>query len=94
MHIRGSAGVIDGQWVDGPTKGGGDRSISLDAGTVALLHDLRHVHATTLLLEQVPVHVVAARLGHAGPAITLRVHAHALTRTDDCVAELSPGTTR
>jgi integrase len=26
----------------------------------------------------VPVHVVAARLGHADPAITLRVYAHVL----------------
>ncbi|MCP9953193.1 tyrosine-type recombinase/integrase [Actinomadura madurae] len=39
-------------------------------------HDLRHVHATTLLLAGVPGHVVAARLGHADPAITLRVYAH------------------
>ena len=39
------------------------------------LHDLRHLHATTLLLAGVPVHVVAARLGHADPAITLRVYA-------------------
>jgi integrase len=39
----------------------------------ARLHDLRHLHATTLLLAGVPVHVVAARLGHADPAITLRV---------------------
>jgi integrase len=42
----------------------------------ARLHDLRHLHATTLLLAREPVHVVAARLGHADPAITLRVYAH------------------
>jgi integrase len=42
------------------------------------LHDLRHVHATLLLKAGVPVHVVAARLGHADPAITLRVYAHLL----------------
>lgn len=42
------------------------------------LHDLRHVHATLLLKAAVPVHVVAARLGHADPAITLRVYAHVL----------------
>src|SRR5690606_30786186 len=42
----------------------------------ARVHDLRHIHATTLLLAGVPVHVVAARLGHADPAITLRVYAH------------------
>jgi integrase len=35
----------------------------------ARLHDLRHLHATTLLLSGVPVHVVATRLGHADPAI-------------------------
>ncbi|MGH8878623.1 MAG: tyrosine-type recombinase/integrase, partial [Stackebrandtia sp.] len=38
----------------------------------ARLHDLRHIHATTLLLAGVPVHVVAARLGHTDPAVTLR----------------------
>lgn len=42
----------------------------------ARLHDLRHIHATTLLLAGIPVHVVAARLGHADPSITLRVYAH------------------
>lgn len=36
------------------------------------LHDLRHVQATLLLKAGVPVHVVAARLGHADRAITLR----------------------
>lgn len=43
------------------------------------LHDLRHVHATLLLKAGVPVHVVAARLGHADPAMTLRVYAHVLS---------------
>jgi len=33
---------------------------------------------TTLLLAGVPVHVVAARLGHADPAVTLRVYSHVL----------------
>jgi integrase len=38
----------------------------------------RHVpHATTLLLAG--VHVVAARLGHADPSITLRVYAHVIS---------------
>jgi integrase len=45
---------------------------------LARLHDLRHIHATTLLLAGVPVHVVAARLGHADPSITLRVYAHVI----------------
>jgi integrase len=50
----------------------------------ARLHDLRHLHATTLLLAGVPVHVVAARLGHADPSVTLRVYAHVIR---DQVAE-------
>ncbi|GAB3990184.1 hypothetical protein GCM10029978_117390 [Actinoallomurus acanthiterrae] len=44
----------------------------------ARLHDLRHIHATMLLLAGVAVHVVAARLGHADPSITLRVYAHVI----------------
>ncbi|MGI5204492.1 hypothetical protein ACQEU6_23285 [Spirillospora sp. CA-108201] len=37
------------------------------------------LHTTTLLLAGVPVHVVAARLGHVDPAITLRVYAHVVS---------------
>jgi integrase len=40
------------------------------------LHDLRHTHASHLLSAGVPVNVVSARLGHADPAMTLRVYAH------------------
>jgi integrase len=52
------------------------------------LHDLRHLHATTLLLAGVPVHVVAARLGHADPSITLRVYAHVLREQASGVADV------
>jgi integrase len=52
------------------------------------LHDLRHLHATTLLLSGVPVHVVAARLGHTDPAVTLRVYAHVLREQAPEVADL------
>jgi integrase len=46
----------------------------------ARLHDLRHIHATTLqMLAGVPVHVIAAQLGHADPSITLRVYAHVIS---------------
>ena len=31
-----------------------------------------------LLMAGVPVHAVAARLGHADPAVTLRVYSHVL----------------
>jgi integrase len=53
----------------------------------ARLHDLRHLHATTLLLSGVPVHVVAARPGHADPAITLRVYAHVI-RSAEAAADI------
>lgn len=52
------------------------------------LHDLRHVHATLLLLAGVPVHVVAARLGHADPAITLRVYAHVIRSAETAAADI------
>jgi integrase len=144
VTIGGSTAVVRGQRVEGTTKGGRSRTVSLDRGTVtvlrehrrqqaeerlaagsawtdagglvfvtrwgeplypdtvtalmtklinhhnkavappalplphARLHDLRHLHATTLLLAGVPVHVVAARLGHADPAVTLRVYSHVL----------------
>jgi hypothetical protein len=51
-------------------------------------HDLRHIHATTLLLAGVSVHVVAARLGHADPAITLRVYAHVIRSAETAVADI------
>ncbi|WP_404384996.1 site-specific integrase [Knoellia locipacati] len=145
IRIRASAGMVGKQRVEGTTKSGRERTVSIDPGTVAALqrhrnrqmqaqtmagaswvgeghlfvngfgkpicpsapsqrlslavaafneghddkadsvtlprsrfHDLRHVHATLLLRAGVPVHVVAARLGHADPAITLRVYAHVI----------------
>lgn len=44
----------------------------------ARLDDLRHIHASALLLTGVPIRVVAARLGHAHPAMTLRIYAHVI----------------
>jgi integrase len=144
VTFGGSTAVVRAQRVEGTTKGGRSRTISLDRDTVAVLrehrrqqaeerlaagsawndtdglvfatrwgeplypdtvtalmtklisaynrsitppatplpparlHDLRHLHATTLLLAGVPVHLVAARLGHADPAVTLRVYSHVL----------------
>jgi integrase len=146
VHISGSTAVIGGTRIEGTTKSGRSRTVSIDAGTAqvlrehrarqaeerlvagprwtdsdqyvfttgwggpihpdtvsslmadlikahnttvravgagevlphARLHDLRHFHATTLLLADVPVHVVAARLGHADPSVTLRVYAHVI----------------
>ena len=145
LTITGSAATIGAVRVEGTTKGGRSRVVSLDAGTVEVLrthrraqlaeqlaartwwqdgddlvflredgspmhtdtptalmpkliaaaglphtrlHDLRHLHATTLLLAGVPVHVVAARLGHADPAITLRVYAHVLREQASGIADV------
>ena len=40
-------------------------AIGADEVPAIRTHDLRHTHATTLLLAGVPVHVVSQRLGHA-----------------------------
>lgn len=42
----------------------------------------------TSLLSGVPVHVVAARLGHADPAITLRVYAHVIHAAETAAADI------
>ena len=46
------------------------------------LHELRHSHATLLLRDGVPVHVVAKRLGHKDPSVTLNVYADAIPDDD------------
>ncbi len=142
MNVHASAGIIEHQRVEGTTKSGRARVVSLDARTAAILrehksrqdedkriagdswvtgehifrmqlgapiypdtpsnlmgklvkahnsatpaaplppmrfHDLRHLHATLLLQAGVPVHVVAARLGHTDSSVTLRVYAHVLS---------------
>lgn len=50
-------------------------------------HGLRHLHASLLLDEGVPVTAVSARLGHANPQITLRIYAHALAGQDGQAAQ-------
>lgn len=42
------------------------------------VHRLRHTAATNLLADGVPVQVVARRLGHADPTVTLKVYSHVL----------------
>ena len=41
-------------------------------------HDLRHIFSSFALGQGVPVPVVSEMLGHADPAITLRIYAHAI----------------
>lgn len=50
------------------------------------LHDVRHSHATHLLTAGIPVHIVAARLGHSSPVVTLNTYAHLLPTSDEQAA--------
>jgi integrase len=47
------------------------------------VHDLRHTHATHLLIEGWPIPTVSRRLGHANPGITMRIYVHALSDVRD-----------
>lgn len=51
------------------------------------LHQLRHFHATQLLVGAVPPPVIAARLGHSNAATTLRVYGHAALDASRAAAE-------
>jgi integrase len=159
ITITGSTAVVSGQRIDGTTKSGRSRVVTIDSETVAVLrdhrqqqaaerdrlgdawlgtsdgnvfatgwggplypdtvttlmgkiikthnerpgadplpharlHDLRHLHTTTLLLAGVPVHVVAARLGHADPSVTLRVYAHVIRSAETLAADIFAQTIR
>ena len=50
------------------------------------LHDLRHWAATVAIGSGADVRTVAGRLGHANPAMTLRVYAHAFEAADQALA--------
>ena len=62
--------------------------MSLIALPMIRLHDLRHTHATILLLAGVPVHVVSQRLGHANATVTLTVYAHVMPGNQRDAADL------
>ena len=46
------------------------------------LHDLRHTHASLLLLDSVPMHVVSKRLGHKSIQTTIDLYGHLLPTSD------------
>lgn len=50
------------------------------------LHDLRHWSATVGITSGHDVRTVAGRVGHANPAMTLRVYAHAVDAADEALA--------
>jgi integrase len=52
------------------------------------VHDLRHVAASQLAADGASAVEIAARLGHASPAITQRVYLHLLESRDQRLADL------
>ena len=47
----------------------------------ATLHSLRHCHVSLLLEDGRSIRLVADRVGHADPSLTLRVYSHLMPRT-------------
>ncbi|MGC8833961.1 MAG: site-specific integrase [Armatimonadota bacterium] len=54
-------------------------------------HGLRHLHASLLLAQGVPLSAVSARLGHANTQVTASIYAHALKGADRRAAEAVEG---
>lgn len=52
------------------------------------LHSLRHTHASHLLSQGTPIPVVASRLGHRNPNVTLTIYSHALPADEAAAAEV------
>ena len=50
-------------------------------------HGLRHLHASLLLAEGLPLPEAARRLGHANPSITASVYAHAISKDDTAATQ-------
>ena len=54
-------------------------------------HDLRHTHATLLLLAGIHPKIVSERLGHASISITLDTYSHLLPNTQELAAKAMEG---
>jgi integrase len=50
-------------------------------------HALRHTHASQLIAAKIDVVTISTRLGHANPAITLKVYAHMFEKSDVAAAD-------
>lgn len=49
-------------------------------------HDLRHVHASILVANNIDIAAIAARMGHSDPSVTLNVYTHAMRARDQDAA--------
>ena len=73
----------DGRIVKAKAWGDAFRSKLPGAGLKAIrLHDLRHTHASLLLLDGMPMLVVSRRLGHATIQRTINQYGHLLPSSD------------
>lgn len=67
-----------------------DRALRAECDRIGLprvsAHGLRHLHASVLLNEGLPLPAVSARLGHADPSITARIYSHVIGNRDDAGA--------
>ena len=68
------------------TSGWGRHSAKV--GCPGRLHDLRHLQASLLLAEGLPVKDVADRLGHASATTTMTIYAHVLAGRDQMAADI------
>ncbi|HVD63833.1 MAG TPA: tyrosine-type recombinase/integrase [Lapillicoccus sp.] len=75
-----------------PTRSPSSASRGRRAGPTSrdfVLHEVRHSHASILVRDGVPVHVVAKRLGHKDPSVTLNVYADAIPDDDGRAVDVS-----
>lgn len=63
------------------SKSWADAADGTGVGDVTL-HGLRHTHASQLFDAGVDIVTVSKRLGHASPAITMKVYAHLFRQSD------------
>ena len=49
---------------------------------------MRHTHISQLLSDGWPITEVSQRAGHANPAITLSIYAHAIPKADDKLVKM------
>lgn len=54
-------------------------------------HDMRHTAATHMIWAGVPIPTVSRILGHANPAITLRIYAHVIETMEEQAADIIGG---
>ncbi len=73
----------DGRVMKPDTLTNGFKRIARQCGILDIrYHDLRHTHASILLSDGAPVHVVQARMGHASIQTTVDIYGHVLSASD------------